>query len=71
MKIKLYAKQMLQNQWLGLVFTIIISNLSDHQGHLLLTWVSNYVYYILWDEITYPFPNLVKHLGMDKKFYLT
>ena len=36
------------------------------QGHLLLTWItvtliptwiSNYIHYKVWDEITYPFPN--------------
>ena len=21
------------------------------------TWISNYIHYVIWDEITYPFPN--------------
>ena len=33
-------------------------NPSDAEtGPLLLTWISNYIYYKAWDEITYPFPN--------------
>ena len=27
-------------------------------GFLLIAWISNYIHYKLWDEITYPFPNV-------------
>ena len=28
-----------------------------HMWPLLLTWISNYIHYNVWDEITYPFLN--------------
>ena len=28
-------------------------------------WISNYIHYKMWDEITFPFPNFYG-LGMDK-----
>ena len=34
-------------------------------GPLLLTWISNYIHYNVWDEITYTFLSLGS-LGMDK-----
>ena len=27
-------------------------------GPLLLMWISNYIYYKVWNEITFPFPNI-------------
>ena len=27
------------------------------EHHLLLTWISNYIHFKVWDKITYPFPN--------------
>ena len=34
-------------------------------------WLSNYIHYKVWDEITYPFPNFCWSLGMDKLFHPT
>ena len=28
-----------------------------HRSILIPTWISNYIHYYVWDEITYPFPN--------------
>ena len=33
------------------------ADLKLHLGPLLLTWISNYIHYKVWDEITYPFLN--------------
>ena len=45
-----------------LVFVVCFSSvceaiLKDTAWPLLLTWISNYIYYEMWDGITYPFPN--------------
>ena len=32
-------------------------NLCNIPGAPLLTWISNYIHYKVWDKITYPFPN--------------
>ena len=36
--------------------------------NLILAWISDYIHYEVWYEITYPFPNFPNRLsmGMDK-----
>ena len=41
--------------------------LQPHGLTLIPAWISNYIHYKLWDEITYPFLNFNRwNLGMDK-----
>ena len=54
--------------------TYFMDILYEYPGSLLLirinlspAWISNYNYYKMWDEITYPFPNFNGwRLGMDE-----
>ena len=32
---------------------------AGNQGPPLLTWISNYIFYKMWDEVIYPFPNFI------------
>ena len=40
----------------------VIMNLA--LGPHLLIWISNYIHYKMWDEITYPFQNMTGGLDM-------
>ena len=43
------------------------SPIYKHGLTLIPTWISDYIHYNVWDEITYPFLNLHRwSLGMDK-----
>ena len=35
----------------------VISQDTENEWPLLLTWLSNYIHYNMWNKITYPFPN--------------
>ena len=48
-----------------------VTNINNISAALLLTWmnltwVSNYIHYKVWNEITDPFQNFNGSLGMDK-----
>ena len=45
------------NQWIAALWRYMTPWILFNIG---LAWISNYKHYEMWDEITYPFPNLLK-----------
>ena len=47
-----------ETQWVrSLLFLCIWGPFYQHGLTLIPIWISNYIQYKVWDEITYPFPN--------------